>query len=187
MSALLAPRRPELPAPVPCADPVRVCFMIDRLSRAGTESQLLALIRELDRSRVHPSLVLLDGEDDLSRALEPADCPVVRLGVRRLFSLSAARAAYRLRRFWREHRPDVLQVYFLDAAYFGAPLAKLSGVRKVVRVRNNLGYWVTRRHRTLDRLVRPFIDATLTNTEAGNQGRADGASHRADRGVVLEH
>src|SRR6476469_10005848 len=123
MSALLAPRRlPSLPSPA--TEPVRVCFMIDRLSRAGTESQLLALIRELDRSTVQPSLVLLDGEDDLSRALEPADCPTIRLGVRRLFSVGAAKAARQLRAFWREHRPEVLQVYFLDAACFGAPVAK---------------------------------------------------------------
>jgi glycosyltransferase involved in cell wall biosynthesis len=186
MSALLAPRR--LPAPpAPAGDPVRVCFMIDRLSRAGTETQLLALIRELDRSKVAPSLVLLDGEDDLSRALEPADCPVVRLGVRRLVSLAAARAARRVRAFWREHRPDVLQTYFLDAAYFGAPLAKLSGVRKVVRVRNNLGYWLTRRHRLLGRAVRPFVDATLTNTAAGRDALVGREGHRADRVVVLEN
>src|SRR6476469_4498515 len=115
MSALLAPRpQPALPTATPNADPVRVCFMIDRLSRAGTESQLLALIRELDRSQVRPSLVLLDGEDDLSRALEPADCPVIRLGVRKLFSPKAVSAARRLRAFWREQRPDILQAYFLD-------------------------------------------------------------------------
>ena len=91
MSALLAPRI-TFPAPVPTPDPVRVCFMIDRLSRAGTETQLLALVRELDRSQVQPSLVLLDGEDDLSRALEPADCPVIRLGVRKLLSPKAVSA-----------------------------------------------------------------------------------------------
>src|SRR6476620_9213388 len=102
MSTLLAPRL-TFPTPAPAANPVRVCFMIDRLSRAGTESQLLALIRELDRSQVRPSLVLLDGEDDLSRALEPADCPMIRLGVRRLFSVGAAKAARQLRAFWREH------------------------------------------------------------------------------------
>ena len=134
MSAVLAPRL-TFPAPVPTPDPVRVCFMIDRLSRAGTETQLLALVRELDRSHVQPSLVLLDGEDDLSRALEPADCPVIRLGVRKLLSPKAVSAAGRLRAFWREHRPDVLQVYFLDAAYLGAPLAKMCGIRKVLRVR----------------------------------------------------
>lgn len=188
MSALLAPRRtPATPAPAPAADPVRVCFMIDRLSRAGTETQLLALLRELDRSKVSPSLVLLDGEDDLSRALEPADCPVLRLGVRRLVSLRAVRAARRLRAFWRESRPDVLQTYFLDAAYFGAPLAKFSGVKKVVRVRNNLGYWVTPRHRLMGKLVRPFVDATLTNTAAGKQALIEREWHRPGRVVVLEN
>ncbi|MFM8273443.1 MAG: glycosyltransferase [Gemmata sp.] len=166
MSALLAPRL-TLRAPAVVAQPVRVCFMIDRLSRAGTETQLLALIRSLDRTQVEPMLVLLDGADDLSRALEPTDCAVIRLGVRKLTSLRAAGAARRLRAFWREHRPDVLQVYFLDAAYLGAPLAKLCGIKKVVRVRNNLGYWLTRKHRALGRLVKPFVDLTLTNTEAG--------------------
>ncbi len=186
MSAALAPRL-TFPAPEPAAEPVRVCFMIDRLSRAGTESQLLALVRELDRAKVLPSLVLLDGEDDLSRALEPADCPVIRLGVRKLFSGRAVSAARRLRAFWREQRPDVLQTYFLDAAYFGAPLAKLCGVKKVLRVRNNLGYWLTARHRVLGRLVRPFVDATLTNTDAGRDALVTTERLRADRIVVLEN
>lgn len=186
MSALAASRRSS-PVPVSATEPVRVSFMIDRLSRAGTESQLLALIREVDRTKVSPSLVLLDGEDDLSRALEPADCPVLRLGVRRLFSLGAARAARHLRAFWGEHRPDVLQVYFLDAAYLGAPVAKLCGVKKVVRVRNNLGYWLTPRHRALGRLVRPFVDATLTNTDAGRRSLVEREGHREDRVVVLEN
>jgi glycosyltransferase involved in cell wall biosynthesis len=185
MSAVLAPRL-NFTAPAPVADPVRVCFMIDRLSRAGTESQLIALIRELDRSQVQPSLVLLDGEDDLSRALEPADCPVIRLGVRKLFSAKAVSAARRLRAFWQEHCPDVLQVYFLDAAYLGAPLAKLCGVKKVLRVRNNLGYWLTRQHRMMGRLVRPFVDATLTNTDAGRDALVAGGLH-PKRVVVLEN
>ena len=184
MSALLAPRR-TFHAIAPVAAPVRVCFMIDRLSRAGTESQLLALIRELDRTRVEPTLVLLDGEDDLSRALEPADCPVIRLGVRKLVSGRAVGAARRLRAFWREHRPDVLQTYFLDAAYFGAPLAKACGVRKVLRVRNNLGYWLTRKHRVMGRVVRPFVDATLTNTAAGKRALVEAGGTAPDRVAVL--
>lgn len=186
MSALTAPRRP-VPFAVPSTEPVRVSFMIDRLSRAGTESQLLALIREVDRSKVSPSLVLLDGEDDLSRALEPADCPVLRLGVKRLLSANAARAAIRLRSFWRELRPEVLQAYFLDAAYLGAPIAKISGVKKVVRVRNNLGYWLTARHRVLGRAIRPFVDITLTNTEAGKRALVDREAHSGDRVAVLEN
>jgi glycosyltransferase involved in cell wall biosynthesis len=186
MSATLAPHR-AAPTLAPVRDPVRVCFMIDRLSRAGTESQLLALIRSLDRTRVAPTLVLLDGEDDLSRALEPDDCPVIRLGVRKLFSARAVSAANRLRAFWREQRPDVLQVYFLDAAYLGAPIAKLSGVKTVLRVRNNLGYWLTPRHRLLGRMLRPFVDATLTNTAAGRDALIADDGVRPDKVVVLEN
>jgi glycosyltransferase involved in cell wall biosynthesis len=188
MSALLAPLRPVFARELePTEAPVRVCFMIDRLTRAGTESQLLALIRELDRRRVDPTLVLLDGEDDLSRALEPADCPVLRLGVRKLMSVSAARAAARLRSFWRVTRPDVLQVYFLDAAYLGVPVARLCGIPKVLRVRNNLGYWLTRKHRLLGRALRPLVDATLTNTDAGKQALVENDGLSPDRVVVLEN
>ena len=149
------------------ARPVRVSFLIDNLGRAGTESQLLALLRTLDRARVEPSLVLLDGSPEASRKLEPDDCPVLRLGVTKLLGRDACRAAMRLRRFWRETRPDIAQLYFLDSAYFGVPVAKLSGVPKVVRVRNNLSYWLTRKHRILNRAIRPLVDATLTNSEAG--------------------
>ena len=187
MSALLAPVHPRLAPRFSLAAPVRVCFMIDRLNRAGTESQLLALIANLDRSRVEPTLVLLDGEDDLSRALEPADCSVLRLGVRRLASFQAIRAARQLRDFWKQTRPDVLQTYFLDSAYFGVPLARLSGIRRVLRVRNNLGYWLTRSHRMMNRLVRPFVNATLTNTAAGRESLIAEDGLRPEQVVVLEN
>jgi hypothetical protein len=111
---------------------IRVTYLIDNLSRAGTETQLLALIRSLDRTAVEPSLVILNGENDLSRSLEPTNCPVLRLGVKKLLGLRAVRAALRLRRFWQEHKPHVAQIYFLDSAYFGVPVARLAGVRRVV-------------------------------------------------------
>jgi glycosyltransferase involved in cell wall biosynthesis len=92
-----------------------------------------------------------------------------------------------LRAFFREQRPDILQVYFLDTAYFGTPIAKLSGVKKVVRVRNNLGYWLTMRHRALGRLIRPIVDTTLTNSETGKQALIEGEGHYSERVVVLEN
>ena len=171
----------------PAPRPVRVCFMMDRLSRAGTETQLLALIRNLDRSRVEPSLVLLDGEDDLSKALEPRDCPVIRLGVRKLLGLGAIRAAKRLRDCWRETRPEVLQAYFLDSAYFGIPLARLCGIPHLLRVRNNLGYWLTPRHRMMSRLLRPLVHATLTNSDAAKRILVEREGLADDRVIVLEN
>jgi glycosyltransferase involved in cell wall biosynthesis len=164
----------------------RVCFLIDRLSRAGTETQLLALIRSFDRSRVEPFLVLLDGEGDASRALEPIGCEVLRLGVRSFLSRQAASAARAFGRFLRSREIDVLQAYFLDSVYFGVPVARLAGVRKVIRVRNNTGYWLTRKHRLLGKGFSRLCDITLTNSEQGRDALL-GEGVPSDRVVVLEN
>jgi L-malate glycosyltransferase len=162
--------------------PLRISFVIDNLGRAGTESQLLALIRHLDRSRVIPALVLLDGSGDESRSLEPANCEVLRLGVTKLLGLRSLRAARTLFRHWQRQRPDVVQAYFLDPAYFAVPIATLAGVRGILRVRNNLGYWLSPKHRILGRMLRPLVSATLTNTAEGAAKLA-----AADRPTVVEN
>jgi glycosyltransferase involved in cell wall biosynthesis len=57
----------------------------------------------------------------------------------------------------------------------------------VLRVRNNLGYWLTRKHRLLGRALRPLVDATLTNTAAGKQALVEHDGLSSDRVVVLEN
>jgi glycosyltransferase involved in cell wall biosynthesis len=161
--------------------------MIDGLTRAGTETQLLALIRSLDRRRFEPSLVLLNGENDLSRELEPTDCPVLRLGVHSLCSRQAMHAGAKLGRLWRRERVDIVQTYFLDSTYFGVPLARLNGVRRVVRVRNNLSHWLTPRHRALGRLMGRLVDVTLTNCEPARDALLQAEGGPASKVVVLEN
>ena len=167
--------------------PVRVAFVIDNLSRAGTESQLVALLNALDRREVEPSLVLLDGTAESSRVLEPAGVPVLRLGITKLIGPAGFKAAAKLVRHWRDTRPDVVQAYFLDSTYLAAPAAWLAGVRPVVRVRNNLGYWLTRKHRLLNRAVAPLISVALTNSRAGAEALMASDCLPAARVRVLEN
>jgi len=167
--------------------PVRVCFMIDSLSRAGTETQLLALIRSLDRERVVPSLVLLDGMSDDSQALEPLDCPVLRLGLQSLVGRSTTSAIATLAGFWRRQRVDILQTYFLDSTYFSLPLARVCGIRQTIRVRNNLGYWLTDRHRRLGRLMGRLATCTLTNSEDGKRAIMQAERLHPEKIVVIEN
>jgi glycosyltransferase involved in cell wall biosynthesis len=171
MSTLASP--PIFPRPpadrAPASRPVRVCFLIDELAVAGTETQLLALIRHVDRRRVAPHLCLLRGQSATSRALEPADCPVWRLGVG---ALARPRALVRMAQFvrlLRRHRIDVLQAYFPDSSYFGVPAAWLAGVPNRLRTRNNLGHWLTPLHRRLGRALNSLTTATLTNCHAARQ------------------
>jgi glycosyltransferase involved in cell wall biosynthesis len=145
---------------------IRVCFLIDRLSTAGTETQLLSLIRHLDRQMVEPFLCLLEGDDEESLALQPNNCPVLRLGVRSLHHPSTLIKAMGFASFLRRQHIDVMQVYFRDSTNFGVTVARMAGVPQVVRTRFNLGYWMTPLDRWLGRLHSLLVDATVTNCDA---------------------
>jgi glycosyltransferase involved in cell wall biosynthesis len=166
---------------------VRVCFLIDRLSRAGTETQLVALIRNLDRSRVQPILCLKDGEDDESRSLEPDCCPVFRLGLRSICKRTTPGRIWRLVRLLREQRVDVLQVYFPESTYLGVLAGRLANVPRIVRTRNNIGHWMTSLHRLLRRLWNPWVDVLVANSEASRRAVIADEAFPAERVVVLEN
>jgi glycosyltransferase involved in cell wall biosynthesis len=171
----------------PVREPVRVCFLIDELAVAGSETQLLALIRHLDRSKVAPYLCLLRGQNATSRALEPKDCPVWRLGIGALARPRSLVQMVRFVRLLRRHRIDVLQTYFPDSSYFGVTAAWLAGVPNRLRTRNNLGHWLTPFHRYLGRALNVLTTATLTNCEAARQALLAAEGPSKDSVHVLEN
>src|SRR6476646_5537700 len=72
---------------------------------------------------VRPYLCLLRGDNPVSQALEPDDCPILRLGVYTLLRPGTLGQAWRFIRFLRRERIDVVQTYFPDSSYFGVPAA----------------------------------------------------------------
>lgn len=149
--------------------PVRVCFVVDRLLRGGVELQLLLLLKWLDRSRTVPYVCLLDGTDDLTRSMEPKDCPVIRLGVRRLLAFRSVAAARRLARFFRHEKIDVVHALFPDSLYFGATVARMAGVPCVAGFRVGLDAWSPPRYTRLANLIYRLVDGTMANCEACRQ------------------
>jgi glycosyltransferase involved in cell wall biosynthesis len=167
--------------------PVRVCFLIDELAAGGTETQLLALLRHLDRRRVEPLLCLLRGDRPASQALEPDDCPVVRLGVGRLHRPAALAAVVRFARLLRRQSIDVLQAFFPDSCYFGLPAAWLARVPHRIRTRNNLGHWLTPLHRACGRLLNRVTTLTVTNCQAARAALLASERPAPESVVVLEN
>ena len=167
--------------------PLRVCFLIDELAPAGTEGQLLALIRHLDRRRVWPYLCLLRGDKPMSQALEPDDCPILRLNVGSLRHPGTLPRAWRFVRFLRRERIDVVQAYFADSSYFGIPAAWLAGVKHRLRTRNNLGYWQTPLHRRLGQALNVFTTRTIANCAAARLALLEAEQPRPETVVVLEN
>jgi L-malate glycosyltransferase len=169
------------------ARPLRVCYLIDELAAAGTETQLLALLRCIDRGKVQPYLCLLRGDSPLSQALEPEDVPVLRLGVGSLLSPRSALPAYRLFRFLRRQRIDVVQAYFPDSTFFGIPLAWLAGVPQRLRTRNNSGHATTMLQRVLGRCLNWLTTGTLTNCQAARASLLRDEQPNPDTVHVLEN
>ena len=167
--------------------PIRVCFMIDRLSSAGTEKQLLATIDGLDRRCVRPYLCLLDGEDAISLSMDPEDCPVIRLGIRKLLDVSSIRKSWKLARFLRHNRIDVLQVHFEDSTYFGILVGIVARVPRMVRTRRDLGYWMQPHRRWLGRLYNHLVDVTLVNSQNVREAVLRDYRPRPDTVVVMEN
>jgi glycosyltransferase involved in cell wall biosynthesis len=167
--------------------PVRVCFVIDELASAGTESQLLALIHHLDRRYVWPYLCLLRGDNPLSQALEPDDCPILRLGVGSLSHPRMLGSMWRFVRFIRRERIDVVQTYFTDSSYFGILAAWLARAPHRIRTRNNVGHWLTPLHRRLGRCLNAFATQLITNCEAARQALLAAEHPRSEKVLVLEN
>lgn len=141
--------------------PPRVGFIIDSLAPgAGTENQLLLLLRSFDRERVDPMLICL--HEPITR---PDAGPVpdpIELGVRRLASPRGMASIARLARQLRARRLDGLLTFFRDANAVGT-LAGWAARVPVVSSRRNLGrgYWHTawelRKLRALNRLTARFV------------------------------
>jgi glycosyltransferase involved in cell wall biosynthesis len=166
---------------------VRVCFLIDSLSRAGTETQLTALLRNLDRNRVEPYLCLLRDEPDQQHPQEPDECPVLRLGVRSFGQPTLPFRMGRFIRFLRRESIDVLQVYFPDSTYFGVLSGFLARVPHIVRTRNNLGYSLTKWGKRLGRLCNRVVHRTIANCEACQQSLLADEGPSPESVIVLEN
>ncbi|HEY1600498.1 MAG TPA: glycosyltransferase [Pirellulales bacterium] len=144
--------------------------MLDCLGVAGIECQIMLLLQHLDRRRIEPYLCLLRGEDEHSRQFAEVDGrPILRLGVRSLRHPSTLRKAIEFGRFLRRERIDVLHPLFPDSLYFGTPIARLTGVPRVVRFRVDLNWWMKPKDRWLGRILSTVLDATVANCEASKR------------------
>jgi glycosyltransferase involved in cell wall biosynthesis len=164
-----------------------VCYFIDQLGAAGTESQLLELIKKLNRSRFQPYLCLLRRGDAQSQLLEPDDCPILRLGLDSFRRPSSLLVVSRLIRFLRQAQIDILQTYFPESTYVGVLAGRLAGRPRIVRTRNNQGYWLTPIHRRLSRLCNRFVHCFVTNSAACRDAIRASEGLAEDRVTVLEN
>jgi glycosyltransferase involved in cell wall biosynthesis len=145
--------------------PIRVAFVMDYFGTpsGGTESQLIALIRGLDRSGFDPSAYLLRPPNALSSVLP--ELPVQILGIGPLASLGSIARLVQFARELKTRGVDLAHLYFNDASVALPWLLRCAGLSVIVS-RRDLGYWYTPLTRAALRAQRFAVAAVVANCSA---------------------
>lgn len=144
--------------------PVAVVLLISSLEFGGAERQVVEMTRTFDRTRVDPVVCSLSPQVPLAAALPFRDSELFIVERRSRFDLTTV---FRVARFLRQRRVDVVHAFLLDAEIVARLSAPLARVPVVVASERNTDYTRPLLHRIALRLTQPLFDVMVANSHAG--------------------
>lgn len=143
---------------------INVAFIIDVIESptAGTEKQLVSLIKGLDRSVFNPYLCALRRSTWLADEFNL--CPVHFLDAGSFKNPKTYLNILKFSRFLKSNKIDILQTHFRDANMAGILAAKIAGTKTIISTRRNQGYWHTSLDRVILRLINRWVDRFIANS-----------------------
>lgn len=102
-------------------------LMARTLDAGGTERQLTETAIKLDRSRFCPHIGCVESEGFRADELRRAGVPILQLPMTSLTNVQSLRSAFRLRRYIREHRIDLIHTFDVGMNIFAIPTARFFG------------------------------------------------------------
>jgi len=120
---------------------IKIAFIIDTIESptAGTEKQLLMLIKHLDRSKFQPYLCVLRSSQWLEKDF--ADCELVDMGVSSFGRLTTYRNIWLFVQYLKKNCIDIVQTHFKEGNWVGVVAAYLASTKIIISTRRNQGYW----------------------------------------------
>jgi L-malate glycosyltransferase len=165
-------------------EPISVSYIISSITTglAGTEGHLLRLMRNLDRERFTPQLIVLqktEWSERLGDELEPG-IPLTTLGFESFKKPSSWKTLTNLVRHFRATKTKIVELFFTDAHFVGSLAARVAGVPIVISSRRNLGYQYGKKELRLSRFGNRFVTLFVANSKAvANQiAEIEGISRR---------
>ncbi len=146
--------------------PLKIAYIIDAIETpsAGTEKQLLTMLRGLNRDRVQPYLVCLHDSEWMQS--QQFDFPFINLNVNSLFGIPFLKGLRKFKQLHREEQFDIVQTFFKDGNIFGTFAARYAHCPIVVSSRRNTGYWHDNKHIKMLRFLRRWTTIYLANSQA---------------------
>jgi L-malate glycosyltransferase len=149
--------------------PIKICFVIDVIESptAGTEKQLLLLIKNLDRAKFLPCLCVLRSSEWLRTNFNL--CTVHEIGMTSFGNISGWLAILRFGQYLKDEKIDIVQTFFRDGGKVGLVAAKLAGVKTIIGSRRNQGFWLTKKELLLQKLMNRWTTRFIANCESTRQ------------------
>ncbi len=152
---------------------MKITYLLPNIESGGTERQVLALARLLDRARFSPSLITTAGGGVLYGEFSEL-MPVTVIGdpkrakQARTSLWGHATTVRRLAGIFRRERPDILHAYLPSSNVLGPIAARLAGVRRVIVSKRSLSAYKSRFPllRRVEPLGNRLADVILVNSDA---------------------
>jgi len=145
---------------------LKIAFIIDTIESptAGTEKQLLMLIKHLDRSRFEPTLFVLRSSRWLQHDFDL--CPLVVIDFRSFAHPVSYQHFLRFVTTLREKRFDCIQTHFIESNIIGIVAGRLAGVPLIISSRRDQGYWHTPAKIMLYKVLNHWVHYFVANCHA---------------------
>lgn len=144
---------------------IKIAFVIDTIESptAGTEKQLLMLIKYLDRSKFQPFLCVLRTSQWLEK--EFVDCELINIDFSSFGRILNYLNLLKFSRWMRKQHINIVQTHFTDGNKVGSLAGKLAGVRSIISTRRNQGYWHSKHELILLSILNKWATRFLANSK----------------------
>lgn len=146
--------------------PIRVAFGLDSFGLGGSELNAVRTAEKLDRDRFELTALVLRREGPLEQRYREAGIRVVEFPLRSLVSYGALRQGWRIARWLKRERIQVLHTHDVYSNVFMVPWARLAGVPRVIASRR---WWYTVPRKELvaaNRIAYRLAHRVLANSES---------------------
>jgi glycosyltransferase involved in cell wall biosynthesis len=166
---------------------LKIAYIIDTIETptAGTEKQLLLLIKHLDRSRFTPYLCVLRSSRWLREEFH--DCRLIEIGVPSFASIASYKNIWKYIDFLKNNGIDIVQTHFVEGNKVGVLAAKCAGVEVVISTRRNQGYWHNRFEKAWLKVLNRWVTLFLANSYSTSQWAEKAEGISADRINVIHN
>jgi len=143
-------------------------YIIDHFHVAGgTETHLAYLVRNLDRRKYKSIIVVFDFvENPISVKIIESGCPVIHIPVSRYYTVNAFIRGVELSKLIKERNIDLVQTFHIKSDFYGAIIAKLSGVKYIVSSKRDTGDLKSKWHFFLNRMVKNIFSGFIAVADA---------------------